>query len=137
MRREDQTALELWREAAQLFEEEGDHRQLVSLQCDIANVLRDQGEYKQALTLYEQALVALNSVTHPATRGVVLSNVANMYTDTGDVETAKAFYDEAIAIARDTGDKAAESLRLGNLGWFHIVTGHYTGPLPPWRPRCV
>jgi tetratricopeptide (TPR) repeat protein len=48
------------------------------------------------------------------------------FTDTGDIETAKAFFDESIAIARDTGDRVAEGLRLGNLGWFYIVTGRYT-----------
>ncbi len=119
-------ALALWREAADLFEQQADYRQLAALQCDIANVQRDQGDYKQALNLYEQALVTLNSVTHPPTRGLVLSNVANMFTDTGDIETARAFFDESIAIARDTGDRVAEGLRLGNLGWFYIVTGRYT-----------
>ena len=29
----------------------------------------------------------------------------------------------SITIARDTGDLRAESLRLGNLGWFFTLTG--------------
>lgn len=120
---DNDTALGIWREALGIYEALGDYRHQATLQCDVANILRDRGERKQALRFYEQALVTLNNVKHAATRGLVLSNVANVYTDTGDVETAQAFFEESITIARQAKDGPAESLRLGNLGWFFIVTG--------------
>ncbi|MEP0763466.1 MAG: tetratricopeptide repeat protein, partial [Chloroflexota bacterium] len=119
-------ALEHWGEALRLLENgqgTAHHAQIARLRCDVAQARRESGDLKGALDEYEKALVLLNHITHPPTRGLVLANAATLYTELGDVDTAQAFYDEAISIAQASGDRRAESLRLGNLGWFYSLTG--------------
>ena len=65
----------------------------------------------------------LGGMKDPVTRGLVLSNVANVYTDLGEIETAASFYQESIQLARQSNDRRAETLRVGNYGWFHVATG--------------
>jgi len=115
-------ALAAWQQALDLLEST-DYVQIAQLHCDIARARKASGDFKAALTEYEKALLLLNHINHPPTRGLVLSNAATLYTDLGEVDTAQAFYEESITIARDTGDLRAESLRLGNLGWFFTLTG--------------
>ena len=116
------TAVGRWQDALRLMDS-ADSAQIARLRCDIAQSRRETGDFKSALDEYEKALLLLNHISHPPTRGLVLSNAATLYTEMGDVDTAQAFYEESIEIARTTGDTRAESLRLGNLGWFYALTG--------------
>ncbi len=116
-------AMNYWQDALRLAEENNNNTLAIQLRCDIAQLRKINGDYKAALDEYERALVMLSHNDHPPTRGLVLSNAATLYTEMGDVETAQAFYHESIEIARATQDQHAESLRIGNLGWFYALTG--------------
>lgn len=125
-----QAALEKWTEALGLFELAGEHAQAARLLCDTGALRRATSGLNAALPDYERATVLLNHVRETNTRGVVLSNVANLYTDLGEVETARSFYEESIELARQIGNRRAESLRLGNFAWFHIMTGKAREAIP-------
>jgi len=120
---EREPALGYWQQALNLMLETNNHAQAAQLYCDIARARKEGGDYRASLVEYEKALMLLNNIKHPPTRGLVLSNAATVYTEMGDIDTAQAFYDESIQIARQSGDQRAESLRLGNLGWFYALTG--------------
>jgi tetratricopeptide (TPR) repeat protein len=114
-------ALGHWQDALKLLD--NDYRKIAQVRCDMAHAHKASGNYSAALNEYERALVTLNQIDHPPTRGLVLSNAATLYTETGEIDTAQAFYEEAIDIAQQTGDLQAESVRVGNLGWFFSLTG--------------
>jgi tetratricopeptide (TPR) repeat protein len=117
------SAIEKWVEALALYERANAPAQVARLLCDIGAARRQLSGINAALSDFERATVLLNTVKDANTRGYVLSNVANLYTDLGEVETAKAFYQESIHLARGAANRRAESLRLGNFGWFYILTG--------------
>ncbi|MBX3081240.1 MAG: tetratricopeptide repeat protein [Anaerolineae bacterium] len=118
-----QAALEQWQEALGLYEHANATAQAARLVCDIGAARRSLSGINAAMPDYERATILLNSVKDAGTRGYVLSNVANVYTDLGEIETAQSFYQESIHLARQVANRRAESLRLGNFGWFRVMTG--------------
>ena len=116
-------AIQYWNDALVAFDRNNDHNQTARLYCDIANARRQLGMSSRAIRDFEQALMALNSVTDIATRGLVLSNAANAYVDQGDIDSAASFFKESIDIAQQINDPTAQSTRLGNYGWFLLTTG--------------
>jgi tetratricopeptide (TPR) repeat protein len=106
-----------------LYERLNAYAQAARLVCDIGAARRSISGINAAMPDYERATILLSSVKDAGTRGYVLSNVANVYTDLGEIETAQAFYQESIHLARQVANRRAESLRLGNYGWFRVMTG--------------
>lgn len=115
--------VERWQEALVLYEKAGAASQAARLACDIGGVRRQLSGINAAMADFERATTLLSNVKDANTRGYILSNVANLYTDLGDVDTAQSFYQESIHLARQGANRRAESLRLGNFGWFHVLTG--------------
>ncbi|MDX1993751.1 MAG: tetratricopeptide repeat protein [bacterium] len=118
-----QEAIRTWSQALDIYEAERQFGRVARLYCDIANLRRSLGFGKRAMQDYEKALMALNSVDDPETRGVVLSNAATAYVDQGDIETAESFFVESIRLAQKIQDRPAEATRRGNYGWFLLSTG--------------
>lgn len=116
-------AVEAWRAALAIYEAERQFALAARTRCDIASAYRRLGQSQRAMREYEQALITLNSVDDPITRGLVLANAAVAYADQGEVQSAEAFFTEAITIAVNTGDRAAEAVRRGNYGWFKYAIG--------------
>jgi tetratricopeptide (TPR) repeat protein len=115
--------VERWQEALALYEKAGAASQAARMACDIGGVRRQLSGINAALADFERATTLLSNVKDANTRGYILSNVANLYTDLGDVDTAQSFYQESIHLARQGANRRAESLRLGNFGWFYVLTG--------------
>ncbi len=122
-RNERDEAIKLFQEAERLYRDNNELGNAASIRCDIGNLRRAKGDFKGALTDFEEALVMLSNINNPITRGFVLASAANIYTETGDIESAQAFYQESIKIAQEHGDRFAESLRLGNMGWMQMQIG--------------
>lgn len=123
-------AVEQWTRALAIYEAEHEHVQSARLYCDLAAARIELGYGTRAMRDYEQALVRLNSIEDPITRGIVLANVAVAYADNGEIESAESFFAESIRIAQQTHDAAAEITRRGNYGWFLLVTGRARRALP-------
>lgn len=122
-RRDMQAAIQTWKTALVIFEEEQAYAQVARLYCDIGGARRFLGQGQRAIREYEQALMILSSVDDEATRGVVISNAAIAYAELGDTESAEAFFNEAVEVASRQQDMAAEATRRGNYGWFLLSTG--------------
>lgn len=118
-----QAALKAYSAALEIYQLYDYHAQIARLFCDIADLRTSLGQGQRAMKDYEQALMALNAVNDPDTRGVVLSNAARAYVEQGDLETAEAFFSESIKLAQKAQDRAAEATRRGNYGWFLLATG--------------
>jgi tetratricopeptide (TPR) repeat protein len=129
-RQEMAAAIDHWKAALTIYENERYYAQVARLYCDIGGARRSLGQGKRAMREFEQALMILSSVDDIATRGIVVSNAAIAYADLGDVESAEAFFDEAVEIAQRLGDAAAKATRLGNYGWFLLSTGRSQRAIP-------
>jgi tetratricopeptide (TPR) repeat protein len=122
---EPSKAIAAWTAALALYEDQNAYSQIARLRCDIGTARKALGQSQRALREYEEALVMLNSIDEHDldTRGLVMSNAAVAYAEQGDAESADAFFSEAISIAEKLNDTAAESVRLGNYGWFLLSVG--------------
>lgn len=116
-------AVQQWSSAMTIYEANKDHAQIARLYCDLGSARKYLGQGQRSIKDFEQALMALNSVDDPETRGVVLSNAATAYADQGDTDTTDAFFSETIKIAQQSQDQRAEATRRGNYGWFLLSTG--------------
>ena len=125
VQQERDEAIRLYQEAQQLFADAGEKHRVARVLCDIGSTRRNNGDFKGALTDFENALVLLSGIDDRITRGLVLSNAAIIYTETGDIDTALSFYKESIQLAKETKDRFAEGVRTGNLGWLQLSIGRY------------
>lgn len=91
-----------------------------SLQANIKNnfgeVLQRLGEYRNALTLFEESLEFSKLTDNPRGIAVALLNVAGIHFQQGDYDRARNDYNEAYQLNRDMGDRWGIAQALSNLG---------------------
>ncbi|MBD2356490.1 CHAT domain-containing protein [Tolypothrix sp. FACHB-123] len=87
--------------------------------------LYSRSQYRQALELYEQALVICREIGEKTGESVILNNIGAAYDSLGDYQKALVYYQQALVIAQKIGDKAAEGNRFNNIGLVYKKMGQY------------
>ena len=71
----------------------------------LANIARDQANYRRARSLYEESLAICRELDDRWAIAVVLNNLGETAQYARDVATAQSMYTEGLAIARELGDR--------------------------------
>lgn len=67
-----------------------------------AKLKRNEGEFAEAVSLHEQALLIFRKLDRPAERAYTLRHVADLHSELGELTKAKREIEEAINFYRDT-----------------------------------
>lgn len=95
----------------------------------LGNLLRIQGEYRPAMTLFEQALVLRRQLGDPAGIAGTLGNLGATALYCGEYDAAQRLLEENLVLSRQTGGDTLLAA-LGNLALVATERGDYAAALP-------
>jgi CHAT domain-containing protein/Tfp pilus assembly protein PilF len=78
--------------------------------------LSGQGKKKEALELFEKALVICREIGDKSGEGKLLNNIGAVYNNLGQYQKALDFYQQSLAISQKIGDKAGEGIIFARIG---------------------
>ncbi|MDJ0581854.1 tetratricopeptide repeat protein [Crocosphaera sp.] len=107
----EKTAINNWKYSASL--------------CDLGNASHFLGQYKQAITYYQQSLDIARSIGDRYREGNCFGNLGVAYYSLGEYKQAITYHQQSLDIARDMGDRQGEGYALGNLGVAYYSLGEY------------
>lgn len=90
------------------------------------NLARGQGEFKRAVSLFEEALTLRRRIGDQTALAVTLKNLGNLYTERGDHDQARGFYEECLDIRKQLGDERGVAEPLNNLGVLARIEGDWS-----------
>ena len=90
-------------------------------------IAQGDGDYKQAKSDYEQALVIARQIGNRPGESNIWRNLGVLYTCTGDYQQARAALDTALALDRQQQDLHSEGVALDYLAGMQLNMGDYSG----------
>jgi eukaryotic-like serine/threonine-protein kinase len=124
-------------EGRRIFHEAGDSAGESGALHAKAEVPINQGDLKQALALYEQALVLARQTGDRKATARELANIGLIYVQQGDFTTGKKFYGGALEAFQDVGDKHAMAVVVGNTGDILHAEGHLGDALAEYKDALM
>ncbi|MEC4812625.1 MAG: tetratricopeptide repeat protein [Scytonema sp. PMC 1069.18] len=85
----------------------------------------NQGQFREALKVFEQALVIFREIENRQGEGATLNNIGLVYSNQGQYPQALEYYQQALAITLQIGDKTGESTTLNSIGVVYNNQGQY------------
>jgi predicted ATPase/class 3 adenylate cyclase len=116
-------------QALALAREMNDVTSVASCETALAEVMRKQGRFDEAVALLERAAAGFESQSEEAGVGKVEHLLGTVAAQRGDYERAVARYERSLAIRERLDDKASMAALLSNLG----VIAEYRGDYPRAR----
>ncbi|GAB4309278.1 MAG: hypothetical protein Kow0069_08330 [Promethearchaeota archaeon] len=129
-------AVEVFREAAAVFEREGDARGLASSRASVAVVLSRQGRHRESNEEFVEAIRLLERGGADAALPELLECVKGVGLNLlklGDFDGAKAQFEEGASVARASGDLANLIDCLVNLIHVAESSGMWADSVPLWE----
>jgi CHAT domain-containing protein/Tfp pilus assembly protein PilF len=93
----------------------------------------NQGQFREALATFEQALAICREIGNRQGEGATLSNIGAVYSNVGQYPQALKNYQQALAIHQEIGDKAGEGTTLSNIGVVYRSLGQYPQALENYQ----
>lgn len=104
---------------------------------NLGQIYSNQGNDKQALTLYQQALSIYQEINNSLGVAITLNNIAQIYTNLGQYDLAVKFNQQALAIYKKEEDKAGIGVTLTNMGQIYQKQGKFTQSLDSLNQALV
>jgi CHAT domain-containing protein/lipopolysaccharide biosynthesis regulator YciM len=104
---------------------------------NLGQIYSNQGNDKQALTLYQQALSIYQEINNSLGVAITLNNIAQIYTNLGQYDLAVKFNQQALAIYQKEEDKAGIGVTLTNMGQIYQKQGKFTQSLDSLNQALV
>ena len=96
---------------------------------NIAFVYSNQGQYQEALELYEQSLEIARQWDDRFDEANILNNIGALYFSRGDYRPALEFHQEALAMRQEIGDRAGAAQTLNDIATVYNSQGKYSQAL--------
>ena len=109
-------AISSWREAARLYEGEGNPKDQSNALVLIAQAYQLLGQYRDALKNLEAALALAEKSGNQNQIALALGTIGNVYIATGPEETARKYLDDGLRVAKEQNDEGLSAIILNNLG---------------------
>jgi non-specific serine/threonine protein kinase len=103
-------------ESLAIYRELGDKRGIAASLHSLGTLVRNQGDYTQALSLCEESLAIFRELGDKQGIAASLNSLGIVAVDQGDYAQARSLYEESLAIRRELGDKSGIAVSLNNLG---------------------
>ncbi len=88
-----------------------------------------EGEYKKALTFFEDALKIQTQINGDRSAAGILNNIGLIYRQTGDFDKAIDYYKKSIYYSKKTGREVGEANAYNNLGIVYHLKKEYFNAL--------
>jgi transcriptional regulator with XRE-family HTH domain/tetratricopeptide (TPR) repeat protein len=95
----------------------GQHARVIALTAGLADLLRRDGPWADAITRHAAAVLAARHLGDKFGQAAALSDLGNVRSMTGDYPGAVPALEEALAIYRDLGDRLGQANALSYLGF--------------------
>ena len=105
----------------------GQHARVIALTAALAELLRRDGPWTDAITRHAAAVQAAQRAGDRLGQANALTNLGNVRRLTGDYAAAAQAQEQALAIYRDIGDRLGQANALNYLGNVRLHTGDYAG----------
>jgi len=105
--------------AEQLERSEEVKRQMGFLQTELGNVLMNMGDYDEAQTIYEMALIIAKKQDDDHSTAVVKGELGTLALRQGKLQKAEKRYREALAIFKRLNEPETEAVFHHQLGWVY------------------
>jgi CHAT domain-containing protein/Tfp pilus assembly protein PilF len=96
-----------------------------------------QSKYKEALELFEKALVICREIGEKEGEGIIFDNIGFVYNNLGQYQKALDYYQQALVIRKQIGDKSGEGITLNNIGKVYDSLGEYQKALNYYQQSLV
>jgi tetratricopeptide (TPR) repeat protein len=105
----------------------GNHNQagIAATIHDLAIISQDQGNYEEAVKLYNQSLKMKEELGNKSGIAITLHNLGMIHQRQGNYEEAVKKYNQSLKIAEELGNKSGIAITLHNLGRIHEVKKEY------------
>ncbi len=120
------TALKLYGEVKEIFEAQGDRRNVAASLHQLGMVHYQQGNYTEAVKLYEQSLDIKKDLGDKSGIARSLHQLGMVHYQQGNYTEAVKLYEQSLDIKKDLGDKSGIASSLHQLGMVHQDQGNYT-----------
>ncbi|MEX5214672.1 MAG: CHAT domain-containing protein [Nitrospiraceae bacterium] len=126
-------ALNLWREAAQRYEEAADPKGQSRALVQAAQAAQALGHAKLALQQLDLAFALAQQVGQPAWTAQILDRLGRAYLSTRQFDASAQFLNQALDVARTVGDPGLTAGVLNDLGILRSLEGRYEDALACYR----
>jgi DNA-binding winged helix-turn-helix (wHTH) protein/tetratricopeptide (TPR) repeat protein len=108
-------ALNLYKQALQIYRQSGDKRDEASLLNNSGSALQGQGDLAAAEAKYKEALEICRSIGARGLAATALTNLGALLQKQGHLDGAEALYEQALEIHREVKNKNSEAIVLNNM----------------------
>ncbi len=91
---------------------------------NIGSLYNKQGEIKNALDYFQQALKIKREIGDKLGIGTVLNNIGEIYLKQNDLDQSLMLFNEALVILKKVGNKKETSISLKNIGEIYFKNGN-------------
>jgi eukaryotic-like serine/threonine-protein kinase len=110
-----QRAIELYRQAREMFLASGDKRGAAISLLGVGDVLYDQGNFLQARKEFEEALPVFKEIGSQRSIRTALERIGNVLYSQGKLSEAETYYEKALRFDKEIKDPAGLASDYGNL----------------------
>ena len=119
------TALKLHTEVKEIFEKEGQKKDVAVALHQLGNIHYKQGNYQDAEKLYQQSLKIEKELGDKSGIAATLHQLGNIHYKQGNYQDAEKLYQQSLKIEKELGDKSGIAATLHQLGNIHYKQGNY------------
>ena len=119
------TALKLYGEVKDIFEAQGDKRNVAASLHQLGNVHYQQGNYPEAVKLYEQSLEMKKELGDKSGIAITLHQLGMIHQKQGNYPEAVKLYEQSLDMKKELGDRSGIAITLHQLGNVHYQQGNY------------
>jgi tetratricopeptide (TPR) repeat protein len=118
-----QESVRVWQQLMDAAESRGDKARWAEYQLGLSNALNiraivshDQGDYAEAISLYQEAIASVRELGEKQPLARTIVNLGIAYRDQGDYGSARSLFEEGLALQQEIGDRLGTALSLLSLG---------------------
>ncbi|HEX8774711.1 MAG TPA: CHAT domain-containing protein [Pyrinomonadaceae bacterium] len=128
-----QKALDLLKQAQQLFQAKNDRRGQASAYNNIGHALATMGKMREALENYEKALPLRQAEHDRSAEANILNNIGGIYDSRGEPYPALDYYNQALQIWRGLDNRGKMAAVLNNIGVVNSKLGEWQKSLDSYK----
>jgi tetratricopeptide (TPR) repeat protein len=110
-----QKAIDLFRQAREMFLASGDKRGAAMSLLGVGDVLYDQGDFPQARKEFEEALPVFEEIGSQSSIRTTMERLGNVLYSQGEPREAQTYYEKALRFDKEINDPAGLASDYGNI----------------------
>jgi tetratricopeptide (TPR) repeat protein len=119
------TALMLHGEVKEIFEQQGDMRNVAVSLHQLGMIQHHQGNYAEAIKLYQQSLELAQTLGDKSGIANTIHQIGMIHQALGNYAEAIKLYQQSLELAQTLGDKSGIANTIHQLGMIHQAQGNY------------